>query len=258
VITLCKQDLSERSSSELNDCSTPTPPATWQEAPAVESSEYSSFQLQQNFPPVFFLDPKVFRHCRVEMPTPISPIPSQLAASISDIRHVAAEFFGKIHLWMPIISKKRFYEKLLNPLMQPRIDVMLLVYCMRLITVSPSDHADGENPKTSGYLNARRFLLEAEVAGILSLQLLQAGLLVTMYEVGHAIYPSAYTSLGTWVRYGVSLGINRERPVGSIEPFEWLEEEERRRVWWAILILDRYVFPSDQFVFIPIVAELIS
>jgi hypothetical protein len=172
-----------------------------------------------------------------------------MADYVGDIRHVAAEFFDKIHVWMPIISKKRFYENLLNPLMQPRTDVALLIYCMKLITAPPSENKDGGNPKTAAYLNAKRFLLEAEIAGILSLQLLQAGLLVTIYEVGHAIYPLAYTSVGTLARYGVSLGINGKRQAGSTEQFTWVEEEERRRVWWAILILDRFVLSPYHFSF---------
>lgn len=220
----------------------------------VDFLDHQTFQLQQNFPAVFFLDPKVFRYYGVEIPKPISPIPSSFADYIGDIRHVAADFFNNIHVWMPIISKKRFYENLLNPLMQPRIDVAILMYCMKLITVSPSEDKNGGNPKTSHYLTAKRILLEAEIAGILSLQLLQAGLLLTIYEVGHAIYPLAYTSLGTWARYGVSLGINGKRQAGSIEQYTWVDEEERRRVWWAILILDRFVLSPNQFSFGAIVA----
>jgi hypothetical protein len=230
-----------------SELSNATPQDSWQMTSAAELLDQQAFNLQQNFPAVFFLDPKVFNYCGVKIPSPISPIPPYIADYVGDARHVAAEFFDKIHMWMPVISKKRFYENLLNPLMQPRIDVSLLIYCMKLITVSPSKNEDGGNPKTTAYLTAKRLLLEAEIAGVLSLQLLQAGLLVTIYEIGHAIYPLAYTSLGTWARYGVSLGINGKQQAGSPGQFTWVEEEERRRVWWAILILDRFVFSLQRF-----------
>ena len=44
-------------------------------------------------------------------------------------------------------------------------------------------------------------------------------ILTAIYEYAHAIYPAAYITIGTCARYGL----------------------ERRRFWWAIVILDRVV-----------------
>lgn len=148
-------------------------------------------------------------------------------------------YFAQIHKWMPFISKKRFYENLVNPLNQPRSDVVLLIFCMKLALWLPADSSNGTEPRTSSYLFAKRILLEAEVAGILSLQILQAWLLVTLYELGHAIYPSAYMSIATCARYGSLLGLKRDRSTIFRDPATWVEHEERRRTWWAIVIFDR-------------------
>ena len=153
-------------------------------------------------------------------------------------------YFEKIYHWMPIISKKHFYDHLLNPLSPPRADITLLIYCMKLLLSSPQSQSQDEQiPQTSGYLTAKRFLLEAEIAGILTLQLLQAQILVLLYEIGHAIYPAAYMSIGACARYGLALGIDEQRDMHSNQPYlKLLEQEERGRVWWAVVILDRFDF----------------
>jgi hypothetical protein len=115
------------------------------------------------------------------------------------------------------------------------------MFCMKMMLWSPSEKAnENANPKTSAYLTAKRFQRELEVAGVFSLQSLQAGLLIALYEICHAIYPAAYLSLGSCAKYGIALGVDNESASNLNEQLDWVELEERNRVWWAILILDRY------------------
>lgn len=138
-----------------------------------------------------------------------------------------------------MVSKQNFYRHLLNPLSQPRTDVALLLLCMRLVlTVVP----DQTPPSTTViYLAAKQFCLEIETTGTQSLQALQAKLLISIYELGHAIYPAAYMSIGACARYGISLGIDGRDTPQATPPGDWTDIEERKRVWWAVLILDRFV-----------------
>jgi hypothetical protein len=55
----------------------------------------------------------------------VSPFEKDLVRVPANFRDVASRYFNTIHTWMLIISKKRFYEHLLNPLLQPRTDVAL-------------------------------------------------------------------------------------------------------------------------------------
>lgn len=85
-----------------------------------------------------------------------------------------------------------------------------------------------------------------ETSGNLSLRILQAGILIALYETGHAIYPAAYLSVGACVRYGIALGIDKLvlEPDGAhdgLRIYTQTEVEEQRRVWWALLLLDRSV-----------------
>ena len=72
--------------------------------------------------------------------------------------------------------------------------------------------------------------------------MLQAAVLIAVYEVGHAIYPAAYLTIGACARYGTMLGIDKlglDLMGDSLGPLSWIEVEERRRVWWAVVLLDR-------------------
>ena len=194
------------------------------------------------FPPVFFLDAQVFQRNHLEIPKLSIPLHVYASDFIGDAWAVGDKFFDTVHKWMPFISKKRFFENLLNPLSQPRADVTILVFCMKLVMWLPSESTCGKEPRNSAYLFAKRTLLEAEVAGMLTLQLLQSWLLVTIYELGHAIYPSAYISIATCARYGSLLDLKRDRSMIFRDSTTWIELEERRRTWWTVVVLDRSVF----------------
>lgn len=195
----------------------------------------------QSFPVVFFLDHAIFQRGEGEIPRLTISLSPYITEYTRDTGEIAAEYFEITHPWIPVISKKRFYDHLLNPLSQLRADVILLIFSMKLIAWSPLEPAEQCKPKTQAYLAVKRALFEAEVAGIFTVQLLQASLLVAVYEFGHGIYPAAYMSVGACARYGLALGIDAQTlSKSSHSTFTLLEQEERRRVWWMCVILDRF------------------
>lgn len=198
-------------------------------------------QSHLNFPPVYFLDFEVYQHGQVKIPStmPISPYSK---IQIERARLIADRYFALAHPWMTIVSKKQFYNQITNPLAPPQADTGLLLSCLELITWSPAQPLD-RKPKTGAYVAAKRSILEAELAGVFSVRLIQAMLLVAIYELGHAIYPATYMTIGNCARLGLALGIDPQgvAKAQNVNP-TLLEQEEKRRAWWAILILDRFVF----------------
>jgi hypothetical protein len=82
----------------------------------------------------------------------------------------------------------------------------------------------------------KHLYLEFEVSSNFSISVLQAGVHLSLYDLGHAIYPAAFLSIGACARYAPALVINESR-VLNIRRFLTLGEvEERRRIWWAIVI----------------------
>lgn len=172
------------------------------------------------------------------------------------IQAVINDYFATIHKWMPIVSQKRLTRNMVNPLWEAGPDLALLFLAMKLIVSPPQDGIESsQNPI---YVSAKRFHALMEATGTVSLTVLQASLLIVWFEYGQAIYPAAYMSAGWCVRYGNLLGINsnanatqilkrtvRQAPslvnsscTNSVK-CTWLEEEERRRAWWGVLIADR-------------------
>ncbi|UKZ45883.1 hypothetical protein TrVGV298_000076 [Trichoderma virens] len=98
-----------------------------------------------------------------------------------------------------------------------------------------------EGPRCNAYYAIKNSLLEAENSCVLELRVLQAIILIALYELGHAIYPAAYLTVGYCVRYGSALGIHKAVEQYSEEAFSITESEERRRSWWAVLVLDRFI-----------------
>ncbi|KAH7391218.1 hypothetical protein BKA64DRAFT_96909 [Cadophora sp. MPI-SDFR-AT-0126] len=192
------------------------------------------------FPPVFYLDNAVFQNSLVSKPFPISPIPLSITSLIGDTSNwssVAATYFKTVHTWMPIVSKKRFFENVpINDIAQSplRSDYALLILCMELSTWMPRS----QNPRTKAYLAAKSFYLDLEIQGIVTIQLLQALILIAFYETGHAIFPSAAVSVEACVRYGQALGINWQAKSAEKKPFAWVDREEQNRVWWAVFMLE--------------------
>lgn len=194
---------------------------------------------------MFFLSPEVFHHAQLEIPRPNVPISHEITEMVGDpakIRTVAETYFKTVHDWWPIISKRRFYQVLMSPLAQRRAELYLVTLSMKLSCLS------AEDVSPTLYRAVKRFYSDLEVAGLYSIHLLQAAILIVIYEIGHAIYPAAFLSTGACARYAVLLGLDRDGRPGSEKSLSFDEREERRRAWWGVLILDRYacaIFSMD-------------
>lgn len=193
---------------------------------------------ENEFPSALFLSPEVFQHAQLEMLRPTVPINRdiiELVGGLADIRTTAETYFKMVHDWWPIISKRRFHRVLLNPVAQRRVELYLLTLSMKLSCLAAKD------VNLSLYRTVKRFYSDLEVAGFYSIHLLQAAILIAIYEIGHAIYPAAFLSIGACARYAVLLGLDQDESPRRGQDLSFDEIEERRRAWWGVLVLDRYV-----------------
>ncbi|KAL7941885.1 hypothetical protein V8C42DRAFT_333996 [Trichoderma barbatum] len=200
----------------------------------------STQESEESFPVVFFLDSVLFRRSLNRLPDLDIGLNSSL---LSYIGHVASDrafvnkYFVNIHPSVPFLSKREFKERVLNPLIPPRPANTLLIASMKLLATPLTE----QGPRCNAYYSIKTSLLEAENSCMLELRVLQAIILIAIYELGHAIYPAAYLTVGYCVRYGSALGIHKAVEQYSEEGFSVTESEERRRSWWAILVLDRFI-----------------
>lgn len=197
----------------------------------------------EKFPVAFFLDAGVFKTLNLQVPRAHASVPTHVTELLGDsfsIQETVSHYFRTVQGWMAILSKKRFYVQQFNPLTQRNTNATLLLLCIKLIVWAPSTAA--KDSATPLYTAAKRFHSELVTMGVCSIQILQAGILIALYEIGHCIYPAAYMSIGACARYGTAFGFDSKEPSCAIEVSDdWMDVEEVKRAWWAIMILDRFV-----------------
>ncbi|RDW58996.1 fungal specific transcription factor domain-containing protein [Aspergillus mulundensis] len=66
-------------------------------------------------------------------------------------------------------------------------------------------------------------------------------ILVSLYELGHGIYPAAFLTIGACARYAVALGLDRDIFLWDHTESGWAAMEEKHRAWWAVVILERHM-----------------
>ncbi len=208
----------------------------------LSSSESPREDQSTGFPTLFFLDGEIFHEGRLSVQKPNLTVPRDVTATLGsmiDIGDVAERYFENVHLWLPIVSKKRMQLTLSAPRFELSADLALLLLCMKLIT--QSSHGSPEAAQTALYNLVKRHATAVEASALMSLQLLQSCLLIAAYEIGNAIYPAAYLTTGHCVRIGLLLGINDRQSVPQVlrRSGAWAEVEEIKRVWWACMLLDR-------------------
>ncbi|PTB52208.1 hypothetical protein M431DRAFT_532785 [Trichoderma harzianum CBS 226.95] len=194
-----------------------------------------------------FLDSGLSEYCIKSNPVVNVSIPQEVITAIGDqlaVDHIKTQYFRLMNTWMPILNEAKL-DRLINPRSQNglRPDTALLLLSMKLILEVPTNNDAERSPL---YVISKKFCYTLD--GLYTLTKLQATLIIAVYELGHAIFPAAYTSIGTCASHGITLGLhNKLAPQMLQTPRSWVDWEERQRAWWYVVILDRYVAAgSDQ------------
>lgn len=222
-------------------------PALVQAGPTTPSTPSTAFAVSTA---IRFLAPDLFGELRLQIPRLEWDVPADVAFQLGDqqqIHDVTVTFLRMTRPWMPVVSGKRHLAAVLSPLLTPlRRPRALLALCMKLCCLSVEDRSrNGERHPL--YLLVKQFYAEVERVEEPCLEVMQAALFIAVFEMGDAIYPAAYLTVGAMIRYGLSMGmdkINVERMgviTGTFTGAPWQDIEEMKRVWWGALILDRCV-----------------
>lgn len=119
------------------------------------------------------------------------------------VQHTVNAYFATTHTWLPIISKKRMQMGV--TLAQGGPDLAMLFLAMQLATARPEP---GVAPAhLAVYRAAKRFLSLLENGGATSLMLLQSMVLIAYFEYAHGVYPAAWITIASCVRYADFLGL---------------------------------------------------
>lgn len=158
--------------------------------------------------------------------------------TLESLRSAADNYFESVALRLPIVSKKRFYDRIAVDLnLDTPADFALLCLCMQLSQQMPVSQPGGM--QSSLYISVKNLISLLETTNVRSLEFIQCRLIVSFYEMGHGIYPAASISTGACARLARAIRLHKDRNELPEEEPARLEAEEKRRVWWAIVNLDR-------------------
>ncbi|KAJ5584961.1 uncharacterized protein N7459_004761 [Penicillium hispanicum] len=159
---------------------------------------------------------------------------------------IIQEFFLGIHRYAPIVGRKRIYNVLAGlPVVSPPADFSILLLSICLHTHRPRLN---ENPASFGihqeslYLSAKSLSSQVQAItvslGQPSLFLIQAKVLIAIFEYGRGMPDTAFLSIAECARLGYAAGLHRRASNIGTEP-QWKEEAN---TWWAINIYERLIF----------------
>lgn len=149
----------------------------------------------------------------------------------------AQRYFRTIHSWIQFIHKPSFLEQFyVNP-GHLNGDFSFLLLCMNLLSTEPSNTRIRPEALPL-YVSVKAIIPAMELRSTITLQNVQARLLICLYEVGHMIQPSLFLSISSTARCAIAIGCDRRIKPTSHTTGNWFLLEEERRVWWTIYILD--------------------
>jgi hypothetical protein len=186
---------------------------------------------------VFFLDSVLFQRSLSQIPESSFSLESTVLTFVGNIfteQEFISSYFASVHPWLPFLNKRDFMERVLNPLGPIRPINTLLVALMKLVAITPES-----DPRSIEYYCIKANLLRATESSPFDIKMFQSILLLGLYELGHGIHPAAYMTIGSCLRYGNALGINMTVESDIQGVLNDSQSEEKRRSWWAVLLLDR-------------------
>jgi hypothetical protein len=150
-------------------------------------------------------------------------------------------YFSSVHSYLTFVHKQRFFKRLAASKARADAEVALLLLTMHLVAEPLNCAQTGVDPSRNRiYIAAKNMHSIVHSSKGPSLELLQAGLLITLYEHNAALPDVAYGTLFTCSGMASFLGLDISQEsvsrLGAAAVSAY--EEERRRTYWALVSLD--------------------
>jgi len=129
--------------------------------------------------------------------------------------------------------------------------LLLLVLCLTThapaLGYQPTSGVTGSTEQQSLYLTARSLLSQTQVSCTPSISLVQAGLLLAVYEYIHGRPDDAFVTIAGSARIAYAARIHTRESLhtqtldGSGSNMDSIQAEEAANTWWGLVICERYV-----------------
>lgn len=162
---------------------------------------------------------------------------TSLAEETSSPGETLRAYFANIHRWFPVIQERIFRRQLSQLQHSPRAETALLFLTVSLIMTGGTASNGRDDCQSQLYYLCRYLFSFFQSVLPPSLELVQVGLLLVLYELGSARFQAASLNIGTCARLGYVLKLNVDLHEDQ-DYSSWAETEERRRVWLGTYMLD--------------------
>ncbi|CAN9407444.1 unnamed protein product [Alternaria sp. RS040] len=156
---------------------------------------------------------------------------------------IVAAYFSRVHPWIPMIHQARFLQRFSIEQQRRKLSVVIqamILAASKFVSGSQGGHVE----------QARRWVV-CTAMETLSLESLQALTILAFDDIGNGQASKAWAVIGSMTRTVEYMGLAQEQEDSELHPFcqayaclentgDWTEEEERRRVFWNVFLLDRF------------------
>ncbi|KAJ5949987.1 fungal-specific transcription factor domain-containing protein [Penicillium verhagenii] len=160
-------------------------------------------------------------------------------------------YFNKIHAWIPILHETRFRSRMLDPDQRPSLIVIVHAMVVAAIRFARPEAHGLSSADVEAKAQRSRSIVVLNAMDSLSVENLQALTIIAFDDIGDGNTSRAWSIVGSLTRTVEYLRLSVEdeghdtqrllKPLLSLPASKkWVEEEERRRVFWTIFNLDRF------------------
>jgi hypothetical protein len=173
---------------------------------------------------------------------------SRLLSAISRKQGHASDFmqtyFRTLHHSLPIINQEMFRWKLESHASDSHFSTLLLsFFLITQLTPKVNPNPSSNFGEQELYPTVKSFYSLLQSTGKVSMELVQAGVLIACYEHCQGLHQDAWLTIGACVRMGHLMGL--QTILQKTLPEEKNERdilETKRRLWWGIVVTERCIF----------------
>jgi fumarate reductase subunit D len=159
----------------------------------------------------------------------------------SKVHDAVWQYFNGVNTWFTIVERASFEDQLETSWDNLPAEASILALCMALIAL-PANQKQSKGMGDTAYHSIKAVLAFVQSKITKSVQLLQAELLIALYEFSHGMPEQAYRSLGNCLQTTKMLGwhdsnlwcaINNQMSLPRLRELKLYSI-----LWWAIVYVD--------------------
>ena len=147
---------------------------------------------------------------------------------------ITSRYFQGMHKWLPVISRNNFYAEFINNTTPWPPDFSILLLAMFLVVWQPSPESGIDDDRGTLHVVIKMLFAQVQAVRPPSMRLIQAGLLISVFEYAHELKDAALVSITSWAKMAYIMRSNAHTNAEARS-----ETREERNLWWGLVIHER-------------------